>query len=268
MKIILSRKGFDSSNGGCPSPIMPDGTLLSLPIPSEDKDSYKDLQYKGTTYSQILNQLQPNKSYSHCHVDPDIRTNCRVSPIAKWKPAFGQINAAQGVLNNAGVEEGDIFLFFGKFRRVEFSSNGYNYVSKRNGTFYDHSDLHVIFGYMQIGKILTKKEEILKYTWHPHSSDSRINEPTNTIYLPTNKLSILPELNGYGTLSYRKDRVLTMENKATATWNKLPFLTPEHIYGNRKNSAKGEGLYYRGIWQELVINQSDDLIEWVKSILK
>lgn len=34
MKIILSRKGFDSSYGGYPSPILPDGSLLSIPIPS------------------------------------------------------------------------------------------------------------------------------------------------------------------------------------------------------------------------------------------
>ena len=32
MKIILSRKGFDSSSGGGPSPIV-DGRCLSLPIP-------------------------------------------------------------------------------------------------------------------------------------------------------------------------------------------------------------------------------------------
>ncbi len=37
MQIILSRKGFDSASGGGPSPILPDGTLLSLPIP-EDTD--------------------------------------------------------------------------------------------------------------------------------------------------------------------------------------------------------------------------------------
>ena len=37
MKLILSRKGFDSSSGGQANPIMPDGTVLSLPIP-DDKD--------------------------------------------------------------------------------------------------------------------------------------------------------------------------------------------------------------------------------------
>ena len=34
MKIILSRKGFDSENGGYASPILPDGSLVSLPIPN------------------------------------------------------------------------------------------------------------------------------------------------------------------------------------------------------------------------------------------
>lgn len=33
MKLILSRKGFDTHNGGGPSPILPDGRMLSLPIP-------------------------------------------------------------------------------------------------------------------------------------------------------------------------------------------------------------------------------------------
>ena len=33
MKIVFSRKGYDWANGGTPSPVMPDGTMLSLPIP-------------------------------------------------------------------------------------------------------------------------------------------------------------------------------------------------------------------------------------------
>ncbi len=38
MKVILSRKGFDSSAGGYPSPhFVQDGRLLSLPIPEENR---------------------------------------------------------------------------------------------------------------------------------------------------------------------------------------------------------------------------------------
>ncbi|MCD6328671.1 hypothetical protein J7M28_14125, partial [bacterium] len=35
MRIIFSRKGFDAANGGVASPIFPDGSFCSLPIPSE-----------------------------------------------------------------------------------------------------------------------------------------------------------------------------------------------------------------------------------------
>jgi hypothetical protein len=48
MKVILSRKGFDSGYGGYPSPVLPDGTILSLPIPiagSGIRDS--ELTYKS-----------------------------------------------------------------------------------------------------------------------------------------------------------------------------------------------------------------------------
>ena len=43
MKIILSRKGFDSANGGIVSPIFEDGTMVSFPIPSDDEDTYDSL---------------------------------------------------------------------------------------------------------------------------------------------------------------------------------------------------------------------------------
>lgn len=44
MKLILSRKGFDSAAGKCPSPII-DGRPLSLPIPASGSLSttYADL---------------------------------------------------------------------------------------------------------------------------------------------------------------------------------------------------------------------------------
>ena len=197
MKVVLSRKGFDSSNGGCPSPIMPDGTLLSMPIPSADKDRYDDLCYNGLPYSRILQQLAPKKTFEHCHIDPDIRDDCRAKRIEGWKPGFGQSGSAQGVLANANVELGDLFLFFGWFRKVELYNGCYRYIRTSRGGFYDHSDMHVIYGYMQIGEILTAKDRISEYPWHPHASDSRISNGTNAIYIPTEHLSFLPECKGY-----------------------------------------------------------------------
>lgn len=62
MKVILSRKGFDSGYGGMPSPILPDGTMLSMPIPSDgDNVRFNELYHEGQSYSEILSQLNPKK---------------------------------------------------------------------------------------------------------------------------------------------------------------------------------------------------------------
>lgn len=61
MKIILSRKRFDSGSGGYATPIFPDGTMLSLPIPVE-KDStvttrFQDIQFGMNTFLVSLRDL-------------------------------------------------------------------------------------------------------------------------------------------------------------------------------------------------------------------
>lgn len=78
MKVILSRKGFDSQNGGQPSPILPDGTLLSLPIPQEDDTvKFTELFYGQKSYYEIIKELNPRSiqiiKKPTAHLDPDIR---------------------------------------------------------------------------------------------------------------------------------------------------------------------------------------------------
>ena len=106
MRVILSRKGFDSSNGGIVSPIFEDGTLVSFPIPSDDKDSFSDLQYEGVLYSDILLDLH-YRGKDHCHVDPDLDQNRRKAKVDGWVPAFGQINQSAVYLKNNGIREGE-----------------------------------------------------------------------------------------------------------------------------------------------------------------
>lgn len=61
MKVVLSRKGFDSQYGGMPSPILPDETLLSLPIPSKSDDTkFTDLVWNGKSYYNIIHELKGN----------------------------------------------------------------------------------------------------------------------------------------------------------------------------------------------------------------
>jgi hypothetical protein len=151
MKIILSRKGFDSSYGGVPSPILPDGTLLSIPIPSKRPPlRYCDLRLEGQhSFGKIVEDLaRPNftrKFGKFVHLDPDIRRTLRPRPRG-WQPLFGPGGSARGHLRNQKVREDALFLFYGWFKKVKVEDGHYSYVK-------DATDIHVFFGWMQVGKV-------------------------------------------------------------------------------------------------------------------
>ncbi len=106
MKIILSRKGFDSASGGGPSPIV-DGRPVSLPIPAgrASVTSYDDLGL-----GELVQRASRGKvgRADLCHHDP-MFTNA-------GECLFGQVGAAQTHLANHQVGIGDAFVFFGLFR--------------------------------------------------------------------------------------------------------------------------------------------------------
>lgn len=73
MKLILSRKGFDSSAGGVPSPILPDGRLLALPIPDAASTiRYADISFDGAPLSRLVEPLTRGKITAEhgAHLDP------------------------------------------------------------------------------------------------------------------------------------------------------------------------------------------------------
>jgi len=272
MKIILSRKGFDSTYGGIPSPILPDGTLLSMPIPSlDDTLSFEDLQYGGHTYREILQQLATERRYkskfrdARCHLDPDIREGVRIKPESNWKPAFGQIDQAQSYLSNRGVGKDDLFLFFGRFQKtIGDIAEGTLEFNKKEPI------IHIIYGYMQIGDVVSGKATAdLNFKWHPHGSGERANEDSNTLYLPADKLSFGKGRCGWGTFKFAESRVLTLSKK-TATWKRIDCLLPEWVDKDVKNNAedKDKGIYYQGQWQELVLKEDSPIDDWIKEIFK
>ncbi|NLS76228.1 MAG: hypothetical protein GXY76_03110, partial [Chloroflexi bacterium] len=109
MKLVFSRKGFDSAAGGMPSPILPDGRLVSLPIlDSRSRIRYGDITSDGRSLGPLVDQLSDGRVRSHwrAHLDPDlVRESLLRSP--GWRPLFGQAGAAQGHLRNHGVGPGD-----------------------------------------------------------------------------------------------------------------------------------------------------------------
>jgi hypothetical protein len=126
MKIIFSRKGFDSSAGGAPSPIV-GGRPVSLPIPAgaASRTSYDDLGLGDLVERATRAKLSRD---ALCHHDPMF--------TAEGECFFGQCGAAQSHLANRGVGVGDLFLFFGLFT----GAGGERH--------------HRIFGYMKVARLL------------------------------------------------------------------------------------------------------------------
>ncbi|MEO1451875.1 MAG: hypothetical protein AAFV07_20255, partial [Bacteroidota bacterium] len=124
-RLILSRKGFDSSNGGIPSPVIRD-QFYSLPIPQKKTGiRYVDLNFEGIRTGQLLADLKAKvKNRDETHLDPDLKEDTVKTRPKNWQPVFGQHGAALKHLLNEGVGPGDLFLFFGWFRAAEQMENG------------------------------------------------------------------------------------------------------------------------------------------------
>jgi len=137
MKLIFSRKGFDSAAGGVPSPII-EGTPISIPIPTTRRS---ETSYRRVGLGDTVEKITRGRiSADHlCHEDP---------AFANGRWAFGQTGTAQSHLANNAVGVGDVFLFFGLFA----SNNG----KDRH---------HRIFGYLVV-------DEVRHLRAHPSKSDS------------------------------------------------------------------------------------------------
>lgn len=127
MRIIFSRKGFDTGSGGAPSPII-NGRPLSLPIPTKRRSttSYELLGLGDLVERVTRGRIQRDHL---CHEDP---------MFIGGRCVFGQCGAAQTHLMNQGVRVGDIFLFFGLFADP--------LTSERH---------HRIYGYLRVERVIS-----------------------------------------------------------------------------------------------------------------
>ena len=185
MKLILSRKGFDSGAGGRPSPIFPDGGLLSLPIPDKSSTiAYKDIAADHCEcVGELVQDLAGIPPTHRAHLDPDLSARS-IPRLRGWRPLFGQVGAAEKHLENNGVGSGDVFLFFGLFRRVERSLLKWRYVRGSR-------PMHVIFGWLQVAERAAVSDWPPRDRWalyHPHFT--RGTEPSNVVYVATERLSL------------------------------------------------------------------------------
>ena len=262
MKVVLSRKGFDSQYGEMPSPVLPDGTLLSLPIPSKiDKDKFADFHWHGKSYYELIRELKPTgkiKETYTCHLDPDIRAEAKDRPQG-WMPAFGQDMAALSHLRNQQVGVGDLFLFFGWFRMTEWKDGKLAYVKGA-------PDWHVIYGYLQIGKIVKAPADMPAWlVAHPHAQEACWQHP-NAIYIAAPALTFMPGLPGAACLPFADKRVLTKPGCRRSVWALPEFFRQIPITYNA-NAWTDEGFASAAKGQEFVFEANAEAMEWVKDMI-
>lgn len=187
MKLILSRKGFDSGAGGVPSPILPDGRLLALPIPDAASTvRYGDIAVDEGALDTLVTPLTRGRIRADdgAHLDPDLIAG--MLPRAPgWRPLFGQSGQAQGHLRNQGVGPGDLFLFFGLFRRIERHDGAWRWAPGSR-------PCHLLWGWLQVASVLPVDDARGEaYGWaHYHPHFRRDPDPNNVLYLARQRLAL------------------------------------------------------------------------------
>ena len=282
-RVVISRKGFDSSTGKKPpraSPIFKNGSIFSIPvhIDNETPHSFKEVSYAGINAYDAIKHVYSNcrkQVYSEndaCHYDPNLST----------KPGlFGQQGSDQRELEKGSVSEGDLFLFFGWFKTYEFKD------------YFKNLDCHHLFGWLQIGSIVqgTNKIKIFceeRNIKHPHSYGSWTK---NTLYIANNHLEshygvlrnkgsgLFPETNEKLVLSEQ-------ENKRKSMW-KMPekyfleigeSLCADEMFSvpnsrgprNWFNSRQLTIDTHVGNWQEMVLNSEEypSIEKWAFDLIK
>lgn len=268
-KIILSRKGFDGTTGGKASPIY-NNRFISIPIPHEGTGIfYKNLNFdKKNSYIKVMKDLGINM-YSEAHLDPDLRKSVLNNRHSQWRAIFGQSNKAQTHLLKNNLKPGDLFLFFGWFKKAELSKGKFKYQEKS-------IDVHAIFGYLEIGDIIkvNSGKEILKFAqYHPHVICREEMDENNTLYLATQKSSIDSSKPGAACFKYNQTLVLTKDGENKSVWE-LPICFKgkkfnakmEENVDNKKNTItikpKGRTM------QEVFISDDKQIIEWATNLIK
>lgn len=288
MKIILSRKGFDSSSGKIPSPILPDGKLFSLPIPIPgDPITYDQIHVDGRSAAKILADLCPSGyrfkgavapcpwEEIHAHLDPDLRAGALSARCANWRPLFGACDAAQAHLDAKRVGKGDLFLFFGWFKQTQWDRGKLTYTPRA-------PDLHLIFGWLEVGDVWrlgARHPDTLPASarYHPHAVPDYGRN--NTIYAAAVQ-SGTPDLPRYraGAFARFHSRLqLTAPDSLRSVWRLPKWFYPKRrlplsFHGDLKRWDRCDNyatLRTVGRGQEFVLDTADypEALAWADAIL-
>jgi hypothetical protein len=214
MKIILSRKGFDTTYGQRPSPILPDNSLISLPIPNMrftsgilyNNTKYSPLQYKNLqipnnvrkslidydvnvekllTYHDLMSQLFSKRQFKDNNtwysLDKEKALYCHLDPDIRHD-ILPRPQEWKPIFGQEGTAQTHL-----ENNKVEvgdlFLYYGWFQKTKviEGKLSYDgpmNGGIHIIFGYLQIGSIIKKDKTKIEpwMVYHPHFDKELWNE--------------------------------------------------------------------------------------------
>ena len=265
--------------------------MFSLPIPQDDEVTYGDLRCCGIDIGQLVKDLTDGRlpknrigANTRAHFDPDINFNAyahrkRRQGWKDWRGVFGQVNQANTHLRNEGVDVGDLFLFFGLYRRVEETQDGWRFTGAVKQ--------HVLWGWLQIGEIhdvgSQTKSELPWAHHHPHVGYGPGN---NTLYIASDALDVGNKFKAPGAGLFPKfhDELVLTEPRAAerGTWSywRLPLWF--HPEGKKMLTWQGNNM---GRWdkdddwaylqsvprgQEFVLHLEDypEALDWASNLIR
>ena len=197
-------------------------------------------------------------------MDPDIRREA-VDRAVGWKGMFGQIDKAQSHLRNQQVGIGDLFLFFGWFRKTLEVDGKLRFDPK------DRHGRHIIYGYLQVGDVICGNRQAEFDPWmegHPHTFGDRLDRSGNTIYIARDALSFGPDSAGFGVFSYDKRLVLTKDGEARSKWVLPDCFRNVEISYHTRNSWKDGYFQSAARGQEFVFQCNEEILSWVEFLFE
>jgi hypothetical protein len=214
-KVVLSRKGFDSTAGGGFSPFDPKTRkYIVLPIPVGKKEleicnplKYEEVHLQGnyldgypqTNLKSLMETMKKKATIKtkdgkekseYAHFDPWLGHCPWLAEGSSHQiGAFGQVGIPQAQLHNQGVGEGSLFLFFSRFTTID--KNGENKIVPGISRENLNKDLYFIYGWLKVKKVIREYKDIIDdkslqslKSLHPHATEQYFkNYPNNTIYI-------------------------------------------------------------------------------------
>ena len=175
--------------------------MFSLPIPAGDNVAFRDLRHHGIDIGAVVEGITNGRrnAADTAHFDPDLNFDAYRDRRSRhgwenWRGMLGQAGAAEGHLTRQGVGSGDIFLFFGLYRRVELNAGRWRFVRSA-------PSWHVLWGWLQVEAKYRVDElglddwqgDLAWATYHPHIEPfvHYVGAPSNnTVYMASRELDL------------------------------------------------------------------------------